>query len=153
MSGCAKDGKEAAVKVRGAGAVVAAAFCLCAARAHAAEAADAGALTAAAEKAKAAGDKIGALRNYTEALCALRAAGAAQPRIDACSAEKDRLTVEILQQIPEMQKQQAEAVQLQRGIAQRIVRIVQIDTDVQARVKKNEDLIKDIETMLLDAVK
>ena len=153
MSGGAKDGKEAAVKVRGAGAVVAAAFCLCAVRAHAAGTADAGALTAAAEKAKAAGDKIGALRNYTEALYALRAEGAAQPRIDTCSAEKDRLTVEILQQIPEMQKQQAEAVQLQRGIAQRVVRIVQIDTDVQARVKKNEDLIKDIETMLLDAVK
>ncbi len=61
--------------------------------------------------------------------------------------------MEILRQIPEMQKQQAEALQLQRGIAQGIVRIVQIDTDVQARVKKNEDLIKEIESMLLDVVK
>jgi len=153
MNGGAKDGKEAAVKVCGAGAAIAAALCLCAARVHAAEAADAGALMAAAEKANVSGDRISALKNYTEALYALRAAGAAQPKIDACSAEKDRLTVEILRQIPEMQKQQAEALQLQRGIAQGIVRIVQIDTDVQERVKKNEDLIKEIESMLLDVVK
>ena len=141
------------MKVRGAGAMAVAMLCLCGTPARAAEAADAGALISAAEKANAAGDKVGALKGYTEALIALRAAGAAQPKIDACSAEKDRLTVALLQQIPEMQKQQAEVLQLQRGIAQRIVRIIRIDTDIQARVKKNEDIIKDIESMLLDVAK
>jgi hypothetical protein len=131
------------------GAIVAV-LCLCVGRAGAAEAADPGALIAAAEQANAAGDKVAALKGYAEAANALRASGAPQAKIDGCVAEKDRLTVGL---ILEIQKQQAEVVQLQRGIAQSVAKIAQTDADIQARVKKNENKIKDIETLLLDIAK
>lgn len=144
------EGRGGDVKMRGAG--VAAAMCvfLCGMAPGGAEAADPAALLAAAEKAKAAGDKVAALKAYSEAAGALKASGAPQAKIDACAAEKDALVVGVIE---EMQKQQAEVVQLQRGIAQRIARVAQIDTDIQARVKKNENKIKDIETILLDIAK
>jgi hypothetical protein len=130
--------------------MVALCVCLCGRLLFGAEAADPGALIAAAEKANAAGDKVAALKDYAEAANALRASGAPQAKIDGCVAEKDRLIVGLLS---ELQKQQAEVVQLQRGIAQRVARIAQTDADIQARVKKNENKIKDIETLLLDISK
>ncbi|MEI6632459.1 MAG: hypothetical protein WCP22_01435 [Chlamydiota bacterium] len=138
------------MKVRAAGTMVVLRICLCGRPLLGAEAADPGALIAAAEKANADGDKVAALKGYAEAANALRASGAPLAKIDGCTAEKDRLMVEM---ILEMQKQQVEVVQLQRGIAQRVVKISQTDADIQARVKKNENKIKEIETLLLDIAK
>lgn len=136
--------------MRGAGTVAAVCVFLCGVGLAAAQSADPAALVAAAEKAKAAGDKVAALKAYAAAVSALKSSGAPQAKIDACAAEKDLLVVGVIE---EMQKQQAEVVQLQRGIAQRVAKVAQTDTDIQARVKKNENKIKDIETILLDIAK
>jgi len=136
--------------VRAAGTMVVLLVCLCGRLLPGAEAADPGALIAAAEKANVAGDKIAALKGFAEAANALRTSGAPQAKIDGCVAEKDRLMVGLL---AEMQKQQIEVVQLQRGVSQRIVKIAQTDEDIQARTRKNEDKIKDIEALLLGALK
>lgn len=135
------------------GAIVAA-FCVCLGQPlRSAEAADPGALIAAAEKASASGDKVSALKGYMDAANALRASGAPQAKMEACEAARDALALELFRQIAEMQKQQAEVVQLQRGIAQRTAKVAQTEADIQARVKKNENKIKDIETILLDIAK
>jgi len=139
--------------VSAAGTMVVSLVCLCGRPLLGAEAADPGALIAAAEKANAAGDKVAALKGYMEAANALRSSGAPQAKIDGCVAEKDRLTLELLRKLAEIQKQQTEVVQLQRGISQKIVKIAQTDADIQARTRKNEDKIKDIEALLLDALK
>lgn len=136
--------------MRAAGTMVVLLVCLCGRLLPGAEAADPGALIAAAEKANVAGDKIAALKGFAEAANALRTSGAPQAKIDGCVAEKDRLMVGLL---AEMQKQQIEVVQLQRGVSQRIVKIAQTDEDIQARTRKNEDKIKDIEALLLGALK
>ena len=136
--------------MRAAGTMVVLLVCLCGRLLPGAEAADPGALIAAAEKANVAGDKIAALKGFAEAANALRTSGAPQAKIDGCVDEKDRLMVGLL---AEMQKQQIEVVKLQRGVSQRIVKIAQTDEDIQARTRKNEDKIKDIEALLIGALK
>ena len=79
------------MKVRAAGTMVVLLVCLCGRLLPGAEAADPGALIAAAEKANVAGDKIAALKGFAEAANALRTSGAPQAKIDGCVAEKDRL--------------------------------------------------------------
>lgn len=110
-------------------------------------------LIGAAEKAKAAGDKASALRNYTEAICALRLSGAPQEKIVEPINERDRLAAALLSELAGVVKQQGEILALQRGIAQKLGRIIITDQDVQARVRKTEKEIKNIETELFDAVK
>ncbi len=138
------------MKTRTAGTILLSLVGLCAGPVFGAGEADGAALIAAAEKANAAGDKVAAVKAYTEAVGALRASKAKKAKIDACAAERDRLLPEVLET---MQKQQAEILRLQREIAQRMARVAQIDAGIQERVKRNENKIKDIETILLDISK
>ncbi len=107
------------------------------------------ALVKKAEKANAAGDKIGALQLYTEALSALRLSGKSRDRVAALTNERDKIVTELLLQITEIRKQQAEILKIQNDITKNVDKVVKIDQDVQSRVKKNQRKLKDIESELL----
>ena len=111
------------------------------------------ALIARARKAKAAGDGVSALRDFTEAICALRLAGTPEEKITPYLVERDRLAAEIISQVATVSSQQKRIIALQEAIAKKMDEVVQLDKDIQSRVKKNENRIKDIETDLVDAVR
>jgi len=110
-------------------------------------------LIAHAESARAAGDKILALREYTEAVNAMRLSGASPDKMNGCLVERDRLIIDLFSQLAEVYKRQAEILKVQKGISDTLAKIVLTDKDVQERTKKNEEKLKDIESILLDAVK
>jgi hypothetical protein len=141
------------MKACGAMAGIMAAVCACIGMAYGAEAQDPKVLVEKAEKAKAAGDKLGALKAYTEAINAARSAGLPQESVAPAMVERDNIVVEFLSHMGEMSKKQAETVELLKGISTQMAKIAQVDKDVQERTKKNENKIKDIESILLDAVK
>lgn len=106
-----------------------------------------------AEKARKEGDALGALRAYTDAIGAARGSGASESSLAPYLAERDRLLLDLLGQFAEVHRKQAETVQLLRGIAQQMAQVSLVDKDVQERVKRNEDRLKDIEQTLLDVTK
>ncbi len=105
-----------------------------------------------AEAAKEAGDSVSAFQNYTEAVCALRLSGAPPENLAEYINERDRLAASLLSQVAQIIAYQKQSLGLQKGISAKLDKIAQIDRDVQARVKRNEDRIKNVETELLDAV-
>ncbi|MCX6356630.1 MAG: hypothetical protein NT045_01930 [Candidatus Aureabacteria bacterium] len=120
---------------------------------RAADAQDSQTIIIRAQKAKASGDLVGALKGYNEAIGLMLRAGTPQEKIADYSIERDTLVAAILSQLMDIRARQAQIIQLQRGTDKKITKIAETDKDVQSRMKKNENKLKDIEGILLDATK
>ena len=111
------------------------------------------ALVEKAKKMPAVGDKIEALRNYTDELCSLRLAGASKEKLAVVENQRDKLVTELLAQMAEIEKQQAALLTIQGDVAKKIGSVVQIDKNVQSMIVKNQRKLKDIEGELIDATR
>lgn len=103
-------------------------------------------------KAKAAGDRVAALRNCTEAVCALRLSEAPREKLIERINERDRLEAALISELAGLGKQQKEILALQKEIVAKLDNIAKRDEIVQARFKIIEDKIKSIESELISVV-